>query len=166
MSKNPFKDTQDAVKRQRGNFALGIAKVMFVPESSAHQIVIQPVTATEPGTETNPAPATVSVPQKGDIALPTEGDLVVFGRFKNRQNVVLGTLYSQKSSIREYRGDERHIGDDDGSGVFIHGPFGVVPKLDADPPAAPDGAVWYRTDLDEYRGVEGGTTVRFNTTTV
>lgn len=40
----------------------------------------------------------------------------------------------------------------------------TVPKLSSDPNNPDDGSIWYRTDLDEYRGVEGGTTVSFDTT--
>jgi len=42
----------------------------------------------------------------------------------------------------------------------------TVPVLGSDPTGASDGDIWYRSDLDEYRGVENGTTVSFDTTTV
>jgi hypothetical protein len=41
-----------------------------------------------------------------------------------------------------------------------------VPDKDSDPADANDGDIWYRRDLNEYRGVEGGTTVSFDTTPV
>jgi len=43
--------------------------------------------------------------------------------------------------------------------------FGV-PTKGTDPTNATDGDIWYRSDLDEYRGVEAGTTVSFDTTAV
>jgi hypothetical protein len=36
----------------------------------------------------------------------------------------------------------------------------------SDPSNPPDGAMWYRADLDEYHGVENGTVVSFDTTTI
>jgi len=42
----------------------------------------------------------------------------------------------------------------------------TVPVVSSDPSGASDGDIWYRSDLDEYRGVENGTTVSFDTTTV
>lgn len=168
MAQDPFKDSRQRHRRNRGNFSLGIARVVSAPSNAGHQVAIQPVTSSGDGgeTETRPSPAGVVVPVKGDISLPAVGDLVVFGRFKNRQNVVLGTIYSQQSDIREYDAAERHVGIESNEGTYIHGPFGVVPTVTEDPQSPPDGAVWYRTDLDEYRGVEGGTTVSFSTTAV
>lgn len=40
----------------------------------------------------------------------------------------------------------------------------IVRILDEDPDDPVDGAVWYRSDTGEYRGVEDGTTVIFDTT--
>lgn len=167
MARDPFEDSKQRVEREKGSFALGIGEVVASPDDTAHQVVIQPTTKTgEDSTVTRPSPATVMVSQKGDVCVPQEGDMVVFGRFKNRQNVVLGVLYSKQSKIRTYKSEERHIGSESGGGTFIHGPFGVVPKRDEDPSDPVPGSVWYRTDLDEYRGVEGGTKVSFNTTAV
>jgi len=39
-------------------------------------------------------------------------------------------------------------------------------RQDNDPPNASNGDVWYRSDLDEYRGVENGSVVSFDTTQV
>jgi hypothetical protein len=56
----------------------------------------------------------------------------------------------------------------DGLDVTVTGELTVetlltVPTLGSDPSNPGDGTVWYRTDLDEYRGVEDGTTVTFRT---
>lgn len=166
MSQDPFKDSREREKRNRGNFALGVARVVDVPDDAGHQIVIQQLTKTDSSTDTKPEPSTVMVPQKGDVALPKEGDLVVFGRFMNRGIIILGTIYSQQSSIRSYDAESRHIGSDSSTGLFLHGPFGVVPVVDEAPEEPPRAAVWYRSDLDEYRGMEDGTKVRFDTTPV
>jgi hypothetical protein len=167
MARNPFKDNSQKDQRTSGVFSLGVGEVTNVPDNNAHQIGVRPLTKTGDGQNiTKPTGMTVAVSQKGDIAVPNKGDLVVFGRIKNRKNIVLGVLYSQESNIRDYDSQERHIGSESNSGTFIHGPFGVVPKIDEAPSAPPDGSVWYRSDLGEYRGMEDGTKVRFNTTAI
>lgn len=108
----------------------------------------------------------VSIDGVGDISLPSEGDLVAFGRFKDRKNVVLGVLYGQSDDIRSYDPSERHIGHDDNGGTYVHGPFGVVPKRSDDPSDPDDGAVWYNESVNEYRGSEDGAVVSFDTTPV
>lgn len=42
----------------------------------------------------------------------------------------------------------------------------VVRVVDSDPSDAVDGAIWYRSDLNEYRGMEDGAVVTFDTTAV
>lgn len=42
----------------------------------------------------------------------------------------------------------------------------IIRRLSADPSNPDDGEMWYRTDLDEYRGVVAGAVVSFNTTAV
>jgi hypothetical protein len=42
----------------------------------------------------------------------------------------------------------------------------TVPVVSSDPSGASDGDIWYNSAADEYRGVEDGTTVRFDTTSV
>lgn len=167
MTQNPFADASQKAASVRGDFSLSVAQVTEAPDDGGHIIAIKPTTkAGGQQTETSATPATVLVPQRGDVALPREGDLVVFSRLENRKPVVIGTLYSYLSSIREHDADERHIGADDGAGLFLHGDFATVPTRADDPSNPADGAVWYRTDLDEYRGVENGQTVAFDTTNV
>lgn len=166
MTYNPFKDSSQKMRRRDGEYALSFAKVVSASSDSAHEVGIKPATTTgEVRTDTDPVPATVVVPQRGDVALPSVGDLVVVGALQNRMPIVLGTVYSKRSSIRPYDADDRHIGTDDGV-THLHGRFGVVPKRSDDPDDPDDGAIWYRTDISEYRGVEGGTTVSFDTTNV
>lgn len=166
MALNPFEDSRQKTRRASRQQGLDVAKVVDVDEA-AHMVLIRTMTKTgaEAQTDTSPTPAIVSVDERGDVSLPSVGDTVVVARFKSRNPVVLGTYYTRERDLREYEVGERHIGSDDGS-VFIHGRFGVVPKVTEDPTDAPDGAIWYRDDLDEYRGREGGQTVRFDTTAV
>lgn len=166
MSLDPFKDSRDRTRRTKRNNGLDVAVVVGTsPEN--HMVAIREVTSTgDVVTETKPTNAAVVVDQKGDVNLPEEGDLVVVARFKSRVPIVLGTYYTQQKQIREAVAEERHIGSEDGEGVFLHGPFGVVPKVSESVTGAPDGAVWYREDLGEYRGMENGTKVSFNTTAV
>jgi len=49
---------------------------------------------------------------------------------------------------------------------FNDAPVVILPGRGTDPPAPADGSIWYRTDLDEYRGVENGNKVSFDTTQV
>lgn len=163
MTQNPFETTRKESKRRADDFALGFARVLEVPDDSAHQVVLKPLTRTTEATETDPQSATVSVVQKGDVALPQEGDVVVYGRITSEKIVVLDVVYSRYSDIRDYDHRERHIGAESGEGVFLHGPFGVVPKVTEDATDAADGAVWYRTDIDEFRGKQDGTVVEFGT---
>lgn len=119
MAQNPFKDNQQTADRRRGEYSLGIGRVVSVPDDADHQVAIQPVTQTADGTNvTRPETATVMVTRKPDIALPSEGDLVVFGRFKNRQHIILGTIYSQQSKINSYESGERVVSNADGSGYM------------------------------------------------
>jgi len=50
--------------------------------------------------------------------------------------------------------------------AFSQSPIVLLPLRDDDPTGIPDGSIWYRTDLDEYRGYENGTYVTFDTTQV
>lgn len=166
MSLDPFKDSRERTRRSERKNGLDVA-VVVGRSTDSHMVAIREVTSTgEPVTETKPANAAVTIDQKGDVNLPEEGDLVVIARFKNRTPVVLGTYYTQPKQIREAAAEERHIGSEDGEGVFLHGPFGVVPKVSESVTGAPDGSVWYREDLGEYRGMEDGTKVSFDTTAV
>jgi hypothetical protein len=167
MALNPFEDSRQKVRDSTGEFSLGLARVTASPDDSNHRIGIRPVTQTGANeTITNPTGADVLVSEFGDVNVPQRGDMVVFGRFENRNPVVLGTIYTQESAAREYDSTERHIGRESSAGLFLHGPFGVVPRRTEAPENPPDGAIWYREDLDEYRGVENGTKVSFDTTTV
>lgn len=168
MAQDPFRNTRERERRRQGEYSLGLARVVSVPDSAGHQIAIQPLTQTGPQEETStkPSSASVMVAERGDIALPSVGDLVVFGRFANRRNVVLGAVYSDQTAVRDHSSEERHIGSDGGRGVFFHGDVIVPPRLDEAPQQPPDGSVWYRTDLGEFRGVEDGTRVSFDTTPV
>lgn len=167
MTQNPFRDSRQRVQRQQGQFALGVGRVMQVPDASAHEVVVKPLTSTgAEQTESAQDAAVVLVAAKGDIALPSVDDLVVFGKLESSDKIILGTLYSRASSIREYAADERHVGREAGGETVLHGSAMVAPTRTEDPADATDGALWYRTDLDEYRGVENGNTVRFDTTQV
>jgi hypothetical protein len=165
MTYNPFEEADRKVQKAKRDFALGLGIVTAVPDDVDHQIVMKEITDVGDGGN-GPTGSTVMVPQRGDIALPSRGDMIVFGRLKNGEPLTLGTIYSREAPSREYAANERHIGADDGGGTYLHGPFGVVPKVTDDPQNAVDGAVWYRTDIDEYRGQEDGNTVTFDTTTV
>jgi hypothetical protein len=166
MALDPFEDSRQRTNRSERQNGLDVAVVVGTsPEN--HMVAIREVTSTgDPITGSDPTNAAVVVDEKGDVNLPREGDLVVIARFKSRVPIVLGTYYTQQNQIRDASAQERHIGSEDGEGVFLHGPFGVVPKLSESVTGAPDGAVWYRSDLDEYRGMENGTKVRFDTTAV
>lgn len=167
MTANPFRDSTRKVRRQRGEFALGVAEVKSVDADRSHTVLVQPLTtAASNKTLTDAEPADVLVSQNGDVSLPAEGDLVVYGHLNDEDIVVLDTLYGYRDQVREYAVDERHLGQDDGGGVFLHGPFAAAPSVEQDPSDPPDGAVWYRSDLAEYRGQESGTTVTFDTTDV
>lgn len=164
MSLDPFKDSRDRTRRQEQQNGLDAAVVVGVSVEK-HMVAIREVTSTgERVTEGRPTNAAVLVDDRGDIALPSEGDMVLVARFKGRTPIVVGTYYTQQSQIPGGADGERHIGGSDG--VFIDGPFGVVPQTTDDVSDAPDGAIWYREDLAEYRGMEGGTKVSFDTTAV
>lgn len=51
----------------------------------------------------------------------------------------------------------------DPGGPFTHNRGPVVEQRTDDPTSPADGRVWYRTDTDEYRGVENGSVVVFTT---
>lgn len=166
MSFNPFEDADEKTRRTEDREGLELATVVDAPSDANHQVAIEVMTETGfLDTATRPTNASAVVPKRGDVAVPSEGDMVLVARLKSRKPVVVGTVYDDGNEVRDYGPDERHVGSDDGP-TFVHGTFGVVPKVSSDPSGAVDGAVWYRTDLDEYRGVENGTTVSFNTTAV
>jgi hypothetical protein len=149
MALNPFEDARQADQRRRGEYSLAVARVVGVDSAAKHRVAVRPVTSAGGGrTITSPTSATVLVGQRGDIALPDVGDLVIIGRFENREDVVLGTFYSKESDIRDHETDERHIGADDGS-TWLHGRYAVPPRLTEHPSDPADGAVWYRSDLDD-----------------
>jgi hypothetical protein len=167
MTANPFRDATEKADRVAEVNPIGVAEVANVADDAGHVITIEPLTKViDQTTVTDGEPADVLVRQRGDVALPNEGDIVVYSHFDDGTVVVLGTLYGYRDEVRAYAADERHVGSDDGAGVFLHGPFASAPRVSDDPDDAPDGAVWYRDDLDEYRGVESGTTVTFDTTNV
>lgn len=149
MALNPFEDARQADQRREGEYSLAVARVTQIDAAAKHRVAVQPVTSVGGGqTLTAPTSATVLVSQLGDIALPEVGDLVIIGRFENREDVVLGTFYSKESDIRDHDTDERHVGDDEGT-TWLHGEYAVPPRRDTHPSAPADGAVWYRTDLND-----------------
>lgn len=176
MTLDPFKDSEERVRRREDSFALDFAKVVDSPPDANHRVVVRVVTDIgEGGVELagKPQPAFVTAATSGDISVPEEGDFVVVGYLRGRQMVVVGSAYTRLNRSPSYEVGERRIGNDSGSVrvrdsgvVAVDGPFGVVPKRTDDPSSPEDGSVWYRSDLDEYRGVENGNTVTFNTTTV
>jgi hypothetical protein len=166
MTANPFSDAKQRVDRQSGEFALQLARVIDVPSDATHQVLVESMTKTSERTVAKPTPATVITAATGDISLPKAEDVVILGKLPNGQDVVLGSVYWKNSVVRDYDAAERHIGRDDGGGVWLHGPFAAAPKRTDDPTDAPNGAVWYRDDLDEYRGQRDGNTVSFDTTQV
>lgn len=159
MASNPFVDNEQKSRRHSDDFALDLARVKRVEDDDDHQAVVEIVS-----TDTEaPAKLPATVSHTGDVALPSEGDMVVVGYARGQKPVVIGTVYTRQDNP-QYGADERHVHGD--GGVFLVGPFAAAPKVDSDPASPPDGAVWYRTDLNEYRGVENGTTVSFDTTAV
>lgn len=166
MTADPFREVEQTVQRNMNAFSLSVARVADVPDNVQHQIKITPVTETANlATITQSTTASVAVSQQGDIALPEQGDLVVVGRFENRNPVVIGVLYASEDDVRDYSRDERHIADAD-IGVYVHGRYLSPPNRTDDPDNPPASAMWYRSDIDEYRGVEGGQVVSFDTTDV
>lgn len=166
MTANPFENAKQTVERNLNTFSLILARVADVPDNVTHQAKITPMTETAGGaTITQSLTASVAVPQKGDIVLPKNGDIVIVGRLQNRQPVILAVLYAAEDDVRDYSRDERHIADDD-IGVYIHGRYMTPPSRTDDPNTPPSSAIWYRSDLNEYRGVEGGQIVSFDTTDV
>lgn len=165
----PTEDAKERVQseRQRGTYGIYTATVVGSSGSSGHMVVVKPITSTgERATATDPTAATVLTTTIGDIGQPTEGDVVALAPIRGKEKpVVIGTIYTSESGIRSYDAGERHIGRS-GHGTYLHGLFASAPSRTDDPSDAPDGATWYREDLDEYRGVEDGTTVTFDTTAV
>lgn len=165
----PTEDARERVQneRQRGTYGIYAATVVGSSGSSGHMIVVKPITSTGvQETSTDPTSATVLTTTKGDIEQPKEGDVVALAPIRGKEKpIVIGTLYTGESGIRRYEAGERHVGRDD-HGTYLHGSFATAPKRTDDPSDPPDGAVWYREDIDEYRGVENGTIVTFNTTAV
>ena len=166
MALDPFENARNETAAQEQLRGLDVGVVVDTsPEN--HMVAVKEVTSTgQPMTETSPTSASVLVSQHGDIALPQKGDLVIVGRMTSDIAVVLGTFYSDKTEIRTASAESRHIGADDGDGTYLHGPFGVVPIRSEAVTGVPNGSVWYRDDIDEYRGMEDDTKVTFETTPV
>lgn len=148
MTADPFQNARQESRRTQRHMGLDIGVVVGVSAAN-HMVAVREVTDTgERQTASPPTTAAVTTDQQGNVVLPSEGDLVVLARFRNRTPVVLGTFYAQKGEV----------------------PGGVqrrqTPQVSEDPSDPDDGTMWYRTDLDEYRGVEAGTVVSFNTTNV
>lgn len=166
MVSDPFRNAREESSRVSDKQGIDIGIVVGV-DDSGHRVAFREVTETggiESDTTTSPSVASVAVDSKGDYNLPSEGDLVAILRLMNRNPLVISTFYSQQSDVPDADGAERHVSGEDG--VFLVGPFAVAPKRTDDPSDAPDGTLWHREDLDEYRGVEDGTIVRFDTTPV
>lgn len=165
MALNPFTNAEQSVRRSEERVGLGKATVVAVDDET-HMVAIKPATASGSGsdTDTQRTPAAVLVDTNGDAHLPSVGDHVIYANMKNSYPVVIGTNYSRRKNVPSFDGAERVVSGSDG--VFLRGPFATAPKRSDDPSDAPNGSLWYREDLDEYRGVEGGTVVTFDTTTV
>ena len=163
MTADPFKNSREEASRVSEKQGIDVGTVVAV-DYEGHRVAVREATETAgQSTDTSPSIASVAVPRKGDVAMPEEGDLVAMVRLMNRSPIVFGTWYSRYGEIPDTDGAERHISGRDG--VFIDGPFVKAPRRSDDPSDAPDGSMWYRDDLDEYRGVENGTIVTFDTTT-
>lgn len=161
MAKNPFKDSTRKTRRSTDNAFLDLGVVKQVDADATHTVLVEILST---GGDSGPVVAAATVSQQGDISVPDVGSLVVIGRVKGRRPIVLGVLYTTEDDIPEYLVGERHIGGE--AGTFISGPFVRAPSVSSDPDSPPDGAIWYREDLDEYRGVEGGSVVSFSTAAV
>lgn len=56
---------------------------------------------------------------------------------------------------------------DESNGTWVlEGAPIVLPQLASDPTSPSNGEIWYRSDTDEYRAQQGGSTVTFDTTAV
>lgn len=160
MARNPFEDSARKAESVRDSYAFDLGVVRRVEDDDSHMAVVEVVSSGSEAPERLP----VMVTAQGDISLPSRGDMVVIGYARGRKPFVLGTIYTRQTAPTDYESGERVLSGS--AGVFLEGPFGVVPIVSEAPDAPPDGSVWYRDDLDEYRGMEGGTKVRFDTTAV
>lgn len=163
MTADPFKDNAQKDDRRTRIEGLEIAQVVRVPDSNNHTVIVRAASVQGQATSSTPEAASVTAATSGDVSIPSEGDLVLVGRTIGGTAIVIGTVYSDTADVPTYDTGDRIVGNDDGP-VILGGDFAVAPRFDSDPDDPSDGAIWYRNDLDEYRGVEDGTTVTFNTT--
>lgn len=152
--------------RRRGTYALVQAVVVDVPGDGGHGIVVRPVT--DVGDEKKlgkPRIVDVITPSTGEISLPRKGDMVLMGSVRGKERpVAIGAVYAAQDDITSYDSGDRVIGAD--SAVRLEGDLATVPSRTDDPEDAPEPSIWYREDLGEYRAVEDGNVVTFDTTTV
>lgn len=163
MPPNPFTDSAEKSEEVRDAMGVGVGVVIGVSYES-HMVGLRELTGTGGDTSGTPTQAAVAVDESGDVSLPSVGDTVVFARFMNRQPVVIGPYYTTLGEIPDTDGSERVVSGSDS--IRLSAPYVVDPKRTDDPSDAPDGARWYREDLDEYRGMQNGNIVRFDTTQV
>lgn len=163
MTGDPFQDARRADDRQRDMRGSDVGIVVAV-SSDGHMVAYREVTDVgDRKVDGVPTQASVMVPKQGDFCLPEVGDLVLVTQFRNRTPMVVGTYYSSAEQIPDAAEDDRIVSAS-GGGVRLDGAYVGTPQRSSDPTDPPDGAIWYREDNDEYRGVENGTVVTFDTT--
>lgn len=169
---NPFSYAATESSNTSDLFAADIGQVTRVPDGNTHSVVIR-LLAAERDTTQMAAPVTVDV--RNDVSLPSVDDIVVLLYTKGGKPIVVGTLYARQDAVPENSATIRRLGHPTGDGhvdihedgqTTIHGQYTRPPVRDTDPDGPEDGAMWYRSDLDEYRGVENNTVVSFDTTDV
>jgi hypothetical protein len=105
-------------------------------------------------------------------SLTVQGGVLARGPLSTEEHITLGELNGDPTAgigtVYYDKNDSRFHGET-GRGTFAFAELDnnalTIPTRTDDPPAE-DGILWYRSDLDEYRGVEDGNIVSFDTTTV
>lgn len=162
MSLIPHEDAREESRRVSRQSGLQVAIVDAV-HADSHVVRVTPITSTgDSVTDTAPVLAAVGVGRRGDVELPSVGDIVTVGMFQNQTPIVMQTHYSQENQVPSIDGADRVVSGEDG--LALDAPYVIWPKRTDDPSTLIDGSTWYREDLDEYRGVENGSVVTFDTT--
>lgn len=169
MTLNQYTDSRQKAEESSQIFAIDICEVNQVKPNAKHTIVVN-----IKGDPDAIFGASVMAPVDGDINLPEEGDLVAVAYSKGGKAFVIGSYYSVQDTVPQHEAGDRQLGTpssdahitlkSDGT-VDVNGMAMYWPRLESEPNAddLEDGAVWYNTTDDAYRGVQGGVVVDFNT---
>lgn len=150
-------------RREKRRTAFYFAQVTSVSRSTM-DAVVRPLSRRE---QADPKPVLVSDTQ--DVHQLKQGDVVIVLVGEAGEEIIVGTLNQNKDI--EY--GDRVIGNSRNDSTItitrsgeieLNAPFVYVPRVSEDPENAEDGAVWYNETTNEYKGVEDGSTVVFDTT--